>query len=143
MISFFSESSNFVIPVILLFVIVIITCSITFYQLYIRRDYTIKHYKSCISLIKFLAVAILFLGFSGYFIEYYLNGPNTFFLGPLFVIIVTDVHQLAPLVESSIKSSLLIMICMPAIFITGLLWFVIKQKINAIEQDEAEILLAK
>lgn len=138
MISFISESSNFVIPIILLFIAVIILWSIKSYQLYIKKDYALKHHKSAISIIKYLAVAILFLGFSGYFIEYYLNGPNTSFLGPLFVIIVTDVRQLAPLVDYSIKSSSLMMICLLAILMTGLLWFAIKQKINAIEQAETQ-----
>jgi hypothetical protein len=140
MISFFSESSNFVIPVILLFIAVIITWSVKFYQLYIKKDYALKHHKFSMSLIYYLAVAILLLGFSGYFIEYYFNGPNTSFLGPLFVIIVTDARQLIPFVDHSIKSSSLMMICMLAILITGLLWFPIKQKINAIGQAKTESL---
>jgi len=141
---FFSDSSIFIYPIIVVFIAVLITWSVKYYQLYIKKDHAIKHLNIGISLFKYLGVAILFIGLSGYFVELYFYGTETLLLGPLFIVIITDVNQTLPqVVDYLIKSSSLMMICMFAILITGFLWFTISQKITAIEQAEAEILLAE
>jgi len=140
---FFSQSSLFVFPMMMLFIMVIVIWGIKFYQLYIKKDHTIKHLNIGVSLFKYLGIAILFLGLSGYFVELYFSEANTLYLGPLFVILITESTQLAPVIDFLIRSSSLMMICMFAILVTGLLWFFINQKINAIELAEAEFLLAE
>jgi len=140
---FFSQSSLFVFPMMMLFIMVIVIWGIKFYQLYIKKDHTIKHLTIGVSLFKYLGIAILFLGLSGYFVELYFSEANTLYLGPLFVILITESTQLAPVIDFLIRSSSLMMICLFAILVTGLLWFFINQKINAIELAEAEFLLAE
>jgi hypothetical protein len=56
---------------------------------------------------------------------------------------IHESFELIPIVDYLIRSSSLMMICLFSILVTGLLWFFITQKINAIEQAEAEILLAE
>ena len=140
---FFSQSSLFVYPLIILFIMVIITWSLKFYQLYIKKDHAIKHLTIGVPLFKYFGIAILFTGLSGYFVELYFSEASTLFLGPFFVILITEATQLAPVVDYLIRSSALMMICLFSILVTGLLWFFINQKINAIELAEAEFLLAE
>jgi hypothetical protein len=93
---------------------------------------------------KLLAAANLFIGVSGYFTELYFSGSNGLFLGPFFIITMVDVNYLETYaMDFMIKTSLLIMICMLTALITGILWFIIANKISSIEQAEAEILLAE
>ena len=140
---FLSESSVFIFPVIFVFIAILITWSIKFYQLYIKKDHIIKHLNSGMFLFKYLAIAILFIGISGYFVESYFYGIKTLFLGPLFIILTHEALELMPVVDYLIRSSSLMLICLFSILVSGLLWFFISQKINAIEQAEAEILLAE
>jgi len=140
---FLSKSSVFAYPLVLFFVAVVLTWSAKFYQLYIKKDHNIKHLNSGIFLFKLFGIAILFSGFAGYFVELYFSGGEAMIMGPLFIILISDAHTLSLTLEFLIKSSSLMMICMMAILISGLLWFSLMQKIHAIEKAEAEILLAQ
>ena len=141
---FFSEASKFVYPILAILIGVLILWFAKFYQLYIKKDHRIKRIRYGLSLFKFLAGTNLFLALSGYFIELLLSKIEVLFLGPLFILIIQNVNETLPLIiELMIKNASLMIICMLATMITGILWFVIIQKINIIEQAEAEILLAE
>lgn len=141
---FFSKSSTFVFPVLVSLTGVLITWGAKFYQLYIKKDHAIKQIRFGLSLFKFFGVANLFLCLSGYFTELYLYGTETLFLGPLFIMLLKASDGTLPqVIDFLLKSSSLIMICLFVAMVTGILWLTIIQKINSIEQAEAEILLAE
>lgn len=141
---FYTHASMFTYPLLLILIMVLILSCVKIYQLYIKKDHHVNHLNGGMYFFNILAVANFFVGLFGYFSAIYFSGINTVFLGPLFVITFVDTNKtLALVIQFMIQSSLLVMICMFIAFVTAILWFIITQKINKIEQAEAEILLAE
>ena len=141
---FFLDTSTFVYPILVLLIFTIVLWCTKFYQLYIKKDHDLKRLRTGMSLFKFMWVASLFIGLYGYFIELYLSGAKTLFLGPLFIITIVRVDEILPsIMDFMIKSSSLMMVCMLVILIIGVLWFNLTQKVSQIEQAETEFLLAE
>ena len=112
-----------------------------FYQLYVKRDHCIKELRKGLSTLRYLGAAAAFLGVCGYFLELYGAGLKTMFLGPFFFLCFLDTDRTLSLaVESMIRSSSLMMICLLVTMSTALLWFVLMNKVIRIEQTAAVLL---
>jgi len=139
---FFAEASLFVYPILAALIMATILWSVKFYQLYIKKDHRLKRLRYGLSWFKILGLINLFTGISGYFLELYLSKAEVLFLGPLFIILIQDTNEeLLSIIELLSKNASLILICMLVIMITAILWLIIVEKINSIEQAEAAMLL--
>jgi len=142
--AFYTNASGFVYPVPFILIGVLILSAVKIYRLYLKEDHGVTRINAGMGAFKIFAAANLFAGISGYFAELYFSGSKVLFLGPLFIISMLDVDYVETFVlDFMIKTSLLIMMCMLTVMITGIFWFIIANKISKIEQAEAEILLAE
>ena len=141
---FFLEASKFVWPLLGIAFCVFILFFIKFYNIYIKKDHKLKRLRRGLSLLLFLAGCSLAVGVFGYYMELFLAKEGDSVLGAYFMMttVVPDSEKtLVDLTNWFIRSSSLVMVSMIVTIIAALIWFVLMNKVNKIEQAEAAFLL--
>lgn len=141
---FMQNASIFVYPLLLTFLITFVLSGLKFYQLFIRQDHDPARLRKGLDLITVLMGLIFFLGIAGYSTETYWAAKNSLYLGPFFFItFFGDLSTLMAMSNWMMKSSSLMIISLSALLFSGLFWFILLNKIQKIEIEEASILLAE
>ena len=143
---FMQRTSPWAWPILAIFAAIVALALAKFYQLYIKKDHKIHRLRKGLPLLLFLALASLFLGILGYFVELVAgNHSSLLFETQLFFIISSHAPgiglALHEAVQWMLKTASLILISMFATMVASLLWFVLFNKAVRIEQTEALTLL--
>lgn len=145
---FFLQASKWIYPVLGIFLTAILISIPKFYQLYVKKDHRARTLKAVLIIILILGAVNLFVGIFGYLIELYSAGSRGLLVVSHLLYIITinspeSTQILMNITEWMIKSSSLIMVCLLTTIFTALIWYVLINKINKIEQAEALVLLAQ
>lgn len=137
-------TSPFVWPIMGIGFISIIVAIPKFYTLFIKKDYSVKRLRKGLPLLLFLGGADLCLGILGYYVELGLAGGKTMFVGLMGILCIrfeTNPQRISQITDWLIRSTSMIMICMLLTLLIISSWFILWNKVQRIEQAEAEILL--
>ncbi len=141
---FMENISYFVYPVFFLFILVLCISGWKLYQLYIRKDHQIKTLRNGMGTIAVIMGIIIFCGFSGYIIESYWAAQTQLYQGPFFILcFIGPENILSGMAAWMAKAASLMIVCISSILFSSLLWFLLYNKIQLIECDEANLLLAE
>lgn len=142
--TFMQNASFFIYPLLSVFLIAFVLSGFKLYQLFIKQDHNPRRLRKGISLINTLIVLILFMGITGYSFETYWAAQKSLYLGPFFFLtFFENVATLLTMANWMMKTASLMIICLTTLLFSGLLWFILVNKIQKIEYEEASILLAE
>ena len=141
---FLSQASNFIWPILGIFLVVLILSLHKFYTIYIKKDHRIRKLRTGLPTIMFLGSSGLLIGIGGYFYELYSAGSNMMYSGlpgVLITIIEKNDNLFFFSVERILKCSSMAMVCVFVTIFIALIWFFLMNKIINIEMAEAVCLL--
>lgn len=144
--SFLQNSSKFVYPISVFFLVIIGIAISKFYQIYIKKDHSLNKLRTGINSIPNIGILNIFIGGFGYIFEILASGGQGIMFVPFLLIIIDTsppdaVYMLVDLVNTMIKTTSLMMVCILSTMITALFWFGLMNKITKIEHAEAIFLL--
>lgn len=141
---FFLQASQYTWPILIIFFGIIVIALVKFYQLYLKKDHTIRRLQSGIPIIFILGCTNIFLGVYGYIIELYTIKSTAMYSG-LFDVIVTllpsGANEFFNAVAGLSKLSSMAMVCVFVTLLTALILFMLIIKVKKIEQAEVVFLL--
>lgn len=129
---FFHIASSYIALVIIFTVLISVLTLSKFYSLYIKKNHSIKTLNYGMKELVFLGCGCLFIGLYGYFMELY----STFH-----VMSAQPDNSTLLLFAWLEKTTPLMVFTLSATSVTGLLWYVLQNKINKIQNDELTFLL--
>ena len=144
---FFTQASLFIWPITGLAFVSIMLSIVKYYNLYIKKDHTIKNIRKGLTAILILGGLCLYIGIVGYFIEIYASGGHTILPGGSLITIICRVvdseSEMNQITTAFIKSGSVGMVSMLATIFSALMWFVFMNKVLKIEQAESEFLMTE
>ena len=143
---FFTNTSNFIWPVLLISGIIVIQSLIFIYILFIKRNPNIRKVRSGIHSILFFGAMCLLLGLLGYFIEIFMTDNYFLFLGPMMLVLLHDgrpdyIEFLSQIPGWYVKCSSLIMFSIFISIFSGVVWHVLLRKLIKTEQNDIAVLM--
>jgi hypothetical protein len=145
---FFIHASPFIWPVLGSGVFSIILALWKIYHLYIRKNHSIRNIRKGLSLIFYLGLFNIIFGVTGYYIELLNAGDRSFILGSRLFFLITEMsprfqETLDYIIWWYTRTAAMVMTSLVASMISGILWYLLHNKVTQIEQYEAMLLLKK
>ncbi len=141
---FLRNASKFIWPVYGFGLIIVTIGLMKVYSLYIKKDHSINKLRSGLPELLLCGGFSIITGITGYFVELYQAGYygilldiDLFFVIPVF----SSDSPLLVMVESMISTSAMIMASLTVGLLTGLIWYILTNKVLKVEQAEAILLL--
>ena len=142
--NFLLQASKFTFPILGIFLITLLISCTKFYQLFIKKDHVISNVRSRLSSITVLGSINIFLGIFGYIFELFTADKTTMYSG-FFNSIITVIKLTDELffksAELIMRCASMAMVCTFVTITTALIYFILLNKIQKIEQAEAAFLL--
>jgi len=144
--SFLQNSSKFVYPISVFFLVILGIIISKFYQLYIKKDHRLQKLRTGINSILYLGLLNILIGSLGYIFEILSSGAQGIMFVPFLLILIDTsppeaVLMLNDIIGTMIRSTSLMMVCILVTMITALFWFGFMNMIAKIEYAEAIFLL--
>ncbi len=128
----FALSSKFSWPVLVLSVPALFIAISKFYQLYIKKDHNIRRLRSGLTPLITIVGANMLVGICGYVIGVF----------SYIKLMLSDMEMLIYyLYKGVLAISAMLILCIVAVVVTALIWFILSNKIKSIEQAEVSFLL--
>jgi len=144
----FLESGSFIWAIFILLLCSSTIFILKIYQIYIKKDHTLKKIKQGVSSLLLLSGSSLFLCVLGYYWELFKFKEYGHILESKMIYLLVSTDPTFPQVFKDmfnwmISSSVFIMVSMLIAIIIAFMWFIIMSKISKIEAAEADVLLAE